>query len=578
MRILATFFLILSAMNMTFAQDLGHLKETKPIVFHMSATAGITFHNTDQDIYNSQSNTSLGMTPAYFIQANPMLSIYGVSIPVYLFITSQRITINKPFNRFGMSLYYKWAKLHVGWRSLHFSQFTLAGQQINGIGSELTPGKFRFGIMYGRFNNAVTNFSTINNLNANTPIFKRKGLALKLGYGSARNYFEFSYLQAHDDSGSVSQTLRDSSTVLPAANQVLGLKGHFTIAKKLHLNMEIGGSYFTRNTGGDSLEINSNWTNVASFPPNISSQLALAAEAELAYQFKQGNIQVKYRRIDPDFKSMGAFYMQTDIAQYTLGLNLTMFHSKLHLNSNFGLQYNNLLKLKVAESKRTIGQIGVNIMPTQYIGVDLQYSNYGISQQIIPQYQDPAVLLHYDSIRISQVNQSFSISPHCLIKGDKMQHSVNLQGNFQKLKNLNTNPLAQDFSSISGSLTYAMIWIEARTTITNSFNYFDTRFAPGKSKTLGYNLGISKGFLADTAGTNAVFTAINLSLFGGYFANNDENGPIGNTFSLNPGLSVTLFRRHTIHLDANIIAQRNKLSKDINRNRFMMAVKYNFSF
>ena len=141
-------------------------------------------------------------------------------------IASQNKSFNTPFNRFGLSPSYKWIKLDLGWRSLNFSQFTLSGQQIFGAGFELTPGKFRAAFIYGKFNDAVTDISLYNNLNNNTPLYKRTGFAAKLGYGSSANFLEFSYLQAKDDSNSIPKLLADSVQAKPAANQVAGSVEH----------------------------------------------------------------------------------------------------------------------------------------------------------------------------------------------------------------------------------------------------------------------------------------------------------------------------------------------------------------
>src|SRR5690606_19845114 len=140
--------------------------------------------------------------PAYFLNANPVLTVYGVNIPVHILFSSQTVgTQFSAFNRFGLSPQYKWAKLHLGWRSLDFSQFTLNGQQILGAGFTLDPGKFRLAFMQGRFNEAVTNISTFNNLNNHSSVFNRKGFAAKIGYGSDAHFLEFTYLQAKDQIG-----------------------------------------------------------------------------------------------------------------------------------------------------------------------------------------------------------------------------------------------------------------------------------------------------------------------------------------------------------------------------------------
>ena len=153
-------------LSVSYAQDIGSVSGQKAFTLHGNFNAGLNYH-TDLSDKNSSSPISFGPSPSYFLQFNPVLTIYGMALPFNLMFASQNKSFNTPFNRYGASPYYKWVKLHLGWRSLHFSQFTLGGQQMLGAGFELTPGKFRAAFMYGKFNNAVTDISLYNNLNSN---------------------------------------------------------------------------------------------------------------------------------------------------------------------------------------------------------------------------------------------------------------------------------------------------------------------------------------------------------------------------------------------------------------------------
>lgn len=562
------------------AQDMAQLKDQQPVTFHGNISAGINYYDDLSKDNDSLSKSSFGHSPAYFIQANPVLSLYGFSIPVNILIASRNKSLSSPiFNRFGMSPYYKWVKLHLGWRSLNFSQFTLSGQQMLGAGFELTPGKFRAAFMYGKFNNAVTNISLYNNLNNNIPLYKRKGFAAKIGYGSSANFIELSYLQAKDDSNSLEGISVDTIRNKPAANQVAGIKGQVTLLKALSIHIDVAASYYTRNITGDTLDIGNKWKKLSSFSPKTSSRISFAGEAGINYHFSIGNVRLKYRRVDPDYESMGAFYMQTDIEQYTAGFNLSLLKNKLHLQSDIGFQKNNLARTAVNDSKRTIGNIGINFMPSPVFGIDFHYSNYGISQQIIPQLQDPATIIRYDSVRISQVNQSFSIAPHFFINKKNIQHSISLQASLQKLKNNNEKQSNQDFTSTMGSLIYSLIFPEKQISITNTLNYFNTALPNNKTGTIGYNLGISKSLLPDTSQKKAFITSVTLSLFGGYFSNRLNNKTTGNTLSINPSINIRFFEHHSLQLNVNYTSTKNKNATiSSSQRRMMFSTRYNFSF
>jgi hypothetical protein len=562
------------------AQDIQNLKKNPPVTLHGNIAAGVNDYQHFSKSKDSASAAAFGSNPAWFLQANPVLSIYGYAIPVNLTIASQDKSLHTPFNRFGLSPSYKWVRLHLGWRSLNFSQFTLSGQQMLGAGFELTPGKLRAAFMYGKFNNAVTDISLYNNLNNNTPLYKRKGFAAKIGYGSATSFLEFSYLQAKDDSSSVPSALADSVHAKPAANQVAGLNGQLTLASALVLKAEAAVSYYVGNTGSDTLITDNSFAKLAAFTPKTSSRVAFAGEASLNYQLHAGNINLKYRRVDPNYQSMGAFYMQTDIEQYTIGFSYGFLKNKLHLQSEFGWQRNNLAKTAVNDSRRTIGNIGLNIAPSAAFGIDINYSNYGISQQIIPQFANPSAIVRYDSVRISEVNQSVSVSPHFFINGERVQHSFTLQADFQILHNNNDAQSDANFTSSMSSLIYSLIFPKTKLSITNTFNYYNTVMTGNATATFGYNLGISKNIMQHAAveQQKAWLQSVNLSLFGGYFANSFNHSSTGRTISLNPTIGFVLRGRHSLQLTLNYTDMTNKNSSNPSEGQLMFSARYSVTF
>ncbi|MCO6482791.1 MAG: hypothetical protein J5I62_08355 [Flavobacteriales bacterium] len=560
------------------AQDLGNLKGQKPVTLHGSLSAGFNYYSTASAGTGNFQGYGFGNSPSYFFQANPVLSIYGLALPMSLLIASQDKQYSLPFNRFGLSPYYKWAKLHLGWRSLNFSQFTLGGQQMLGAGFELTPGKLKASFMYGRFNNAITDISLYNNLNNATPIFLRKGYAARLGYGSTAHFIELSYLQAEDDLHSVKGIALDSLPAMPAANQAAGLKGQVTLRKKLIIHADAGASYYIRNIASPLRETDDPWVRYAVFPPRFSSRIAFAGEAGMRYRMRGGNLRLTYRRIDPDYRSMGAFYMQTDLEQVTAGFDQAFLKRKVFLRADLGLQRNNLYNTAASNSRRTIGNINLNISPSQAFGIGIQYSNHGISQQIIPQLQDPATVVRYDSVLISQVNQSIAISPRLMLNRERpVQHTINMQASMQSLRSGNETYASQEYSSNMGKLTYVTAFTGRKINLSNSLNYFSTRSTGARSATLGYNLGLSKQFLPDTSRAPLI-NAVTLSLYGGYFATSLNDRPTGHTITANPALTITFLKRHSLQLNANHTASRNKSAAITQRNQLTFSARYNLSF
>ena len=146
---------------------------------------GLLLHGKTQDLENinkedlftygggiSVTNTfyhSIG-TPSqrdpYFWQVNANLNLSFMNIvnaPFSFTISQQNKSFSQPqpFNRFGISPTYKGLTVHLGHRTLSFSDFTLAGNLFFGVGLEYKPDHhpLRVSAMYGRFAKPVDKFA-----------------------------------------------------------------------------------------------------------------------------------------------------------------------------------------------------------------------------------------------------------------------------------------------------------------------------------------------------------------------------------------------------------------------------------
>ncbi len=131
---IAFFLFFLFFLQPISGQDLENIGKEKPIKLSGGLNVGTVF-------YGAQNLPEKQYPFLWTIGGSATLDIYGVNLPFSLTYTKSNASFSQPFVRFGVSPQYKWAKVHLGYRSLDFNQFVFSGQPIYGVGLELNPQK-----------------------------------------------------------------------------------------------------------------------------------------------------------------------------------------------------------------------------------------------------------------------------------------------------------------------------------------------------------------------------------------------------------------------------------------------------
>src|SRR5512139_3669114 len=96
--------LLLSVFALTgrsHAQEVEKMLHAKPVVFSGNLSATAIF-------YNARGIPNRYLPFNYVIAGSPVLSIYGIEVPVTFVIGKQQSNFTQPFNQFGLSPSYKW--------------------------------------------------------------------------------------------------------------------------------------------------------------------------------------------------------------------------------------------------------------------------------------------------------------------------------------------------------------------------------------------------------------------------------------------------------------------------------------
>mgnify|MGYP001091426946 CR=1 FL=1 len=419
------------------AQNLENLDEFGKRKFidlkgSLSLTANIYQTTAEQDLQNPFS---------YVISGAPVLLVYGVPLPFSFTFANQDFGFSGPdtdqFQRLGISPYYKWVQVHAGYRNIAFSPYTLNNHNFLGGGVELTPGKFRFGFVYGRFLQA----NPEDTLNSNgVPVsYRRRGYALKVGYGTPDNFIDISILKAKDDPGSIPDPV--NSTVTPAENLAIGIDTRQKLFRNIIWELHLAASAYSDDIRQNRLETGDGnlpgW--ISTFiTPRISTRLNFAGHTSLTYQTQAFSLRSEYRRVDPEYQTMGAYFFNNDLERLTLAPSVRLFKGKLNLTGSVGLQRDNLLDNKKATTERTISSANVQYTPIPQLTLNFQYGNYATEQS--------AGLINLnDSIRVYQVNHNLAFTPSYYIATDNFMHNfvLNLSSQILNDRNLVTEQFTQ---------------------------------------------------------------------------------------------------------------------------------------
>jgi len=315
---------------------------------------------------------------SYAISGTPTLTIYNVSLPLSFTYSDQKFSYGHAYNTYGVSPKYKWIKLHLGYRSMKFSQYTLGGRRFLGSGIEITPGLFHFSALYGRLDNRFARKYKFGIESSTIETYKRTVYGFKIGLGK-KSRFDLIALKVKDDISSSIPKQGDNKLLLPQDNVVLGLNLKLNLFKHFKVKMESAASLLTRDARSTiELDSTDSYYNLFAkvnkvIKTNVSTRWGFAGKIEAKLNLKAFDIGLMFRHVEPNFKSLGVYYMLTDYENYTANLGFKLLENKLRFRIKGGFQKNNLSLVRRATSLKKIGSIQVSYSNSKGFNINLNY-------------------------------------------------------------------------------------------------------------------------------------------------------------------------------------------------------------
>ena len=542
--------------NVLFAQDIETVIKYKPIEF----TGSVTLYNSFYHIH--------GIDPrkkdfSWYITGNPNLKIYGIDVPFQFTISEQERSFRQPFNQFSITPSYKWAKLYLGYTNITWSPFTWAGQTTLGAGIELNPNKFRFGFLYGRLSRAIE--EDLTTIEPQMPAFRRTGYATRIGYGTETSHVDLLFLKGKDDENSLN-TIPQQTVVLPAENAVLGLSSKLKFSEHFFWNVDVATSVYTRDVRATAFK-NDEPRFIKTFGSlvhaNTSTQMYNAVQTEFTYVTKVLKLKAKYKRVEPDFASMGAYYFQTDVENITLEPSLNFAKQKLRIYSSIGKQRDNLLDKKSFTTKRIIGNFGIDWSPTKVFGFNSSYSNYSGDQS-------KGLKIPNQLTQQSYVSQNILLAPRFTFIKESVSHLHMLILNRQWLqdKNANTSKLTEYEVN---NLNYTGTLIFNKSAFTLSGSYLHTEFNSNANDNLlnGFSVNANKAFLSNKILMGLTFSETFHQL---------NSNPFATIINVSTQDSYALNQHHGINFSVYYISSESKVATTNSFTEYTIDLGYTYTF
>lgn len=550
-------------------QDLSHLKGQKPFTFHGNMGGGANFY-TSNEPYPTRDPFSWNLYGS-FIPA-----FYGYSLPFSFVITQYSKSYTTPFSMVGISPSYKWIKLHLGYRNISFSPLVFDGTSFLGAGIELTPKDFYFGAFYGRLNKAISEDTTFGH--TLQPQYARTGYGVKVGVGSSNENISIQYFHAKDDTGSIQRVHDSLTTLLPQENSVLGSSWHFMFFKKLTFTGDAAVSLLNRDLSYDNID-SIGYVKVPSIvrifaPLNYSSVLSWSGQTLLSLVLNNFNASLGYRRVQPDFKSLGVPYALDDIEMINGNAGTSLLKGKISLMAAFTTQHNDLAHMLSSMLVTRTGNFSLNTFVSQHLNLALNLTGVRVLQK-------DGLLKINDSVRMNQLMFTGSLAPSFNFSNTTDQQTIT--GNFTYTDLMDHNPVTQAQTAgnnLSASLNYSLFFSQKYYGVNSGVVYSVYGQQNNQYISLGLNVGANAQLLKDHS----------LSLQGsiGYFLNHSTGSPVGNNITFSFSSSYSLHQHHSFGLYASYVITPpvnlnplnvvNHVPYAVNSKNLSGGVTYSYSF
>lgn len=535
----------------------------------LTTTGGVSANSIYYD-----GNGGLGRDPfIYYINGDVNFNIKGlIDLPLSFNITNYGAGFSYPTlpNRLSLNPKYKWITGHFGDVSMNFSPYTLNGHLFRGAGVDIDhPGGLKVSAMAGQLQRAVE-YNAQNQVVLSS--YKRFGYGAKVNYVGKKYKAGMTVFAAKDNVNSLTNR-PDSLNIFPQQNLVVSWNAAYMPTADLELTAEFANSALTRDLRDTTSLANGSKNFLRNiFNTKNSTSFFKAIKTGLNYKFKNKILGVGYERIDPGYQTLGSYYFNNDLENFTFNFSQPILKQKGSLAANFGYQHDNLDGKKFAANKRLVYSVNVGYNPNSRIYTTASYSNFQTFMNVRTQFQNINQFTQFnniDTLDYSQISQNANFNLNYLLdKREKINQNININLNYldaaDKHGGIVRYGSASQFFNLAAAYTY--LQVPKSFSVTTSFNL--------SYNTIGKNDFITWGPTVVVSGK--IYQKITAVLSNSF--NTSHNGSVRENSIFNTRFNVGYTVKSKHNLNCSLMNQYRDVRLTGSTNDFMLTLGYNYRF
>lgn len=529
----------------------------------------------NQNLYLSNGVDGRFNPYSYVLSGNLNINAFGVAIPLSFTYSNQelRTSYPQPFNIVGLSPSYKNLTLHAGYRNLTYSQYTLSGHSFFGGGADYKKGKWSFSGMGGRFAKAIEYDSTENVL----PVYKRWGYGAKVGYSNNGDEIALIGFYGYDDPNSLN-AVPENLGVKPMENQVYSISIRKKLSKQVSLKIEGARSALVKDRRSPLSTAEKTLANSIYFVSNSENVVFHNAfKAGIDWAIGKTKLGANFERVDPEYRTLGAYYFNSDFQNVTVNAARPFIKDKLQLSGKFGFQRDDLDNEKLSRMNRVVFNANGTMKFSKKLSVNGAFSNFNSFVNVKPidqAFVQNSEFDQLDTFNFVQVNQTVSGGMNYMpLENDNVIHNINVNGNYSRSSNENGGLVVAN-SMVSGTVAYSLNMKQSGLSVGLNLNGNQNSYELGESVFAGFGLN---------TGIPAFQKKLRISA-GGRVSNNYENGELtALLYSLTNSYSLKLGKHQSVNLSLRYSGRKMRSVSTLSYfsdtfNEFMGTLNYSYNF